>query len=83
LGASRLDELAPEAVRALTPLPAALERARRIGDRFRREHPGAEVDAAVVSDGRAKCRTALKRNSQRRLQPSAAASREPRVRQFG
>jgi Mg-chelatase subunit ChlD len=53
LVASRLDELEPGAVRALTPLPEALELARTIADRFRRAHPGAAIDIAVFSDGRA------------------------------
>jgi hypothetical protein len=83
LVASRLVELAPEAVRALTQLPAALEHALRIGEPYRRAHPAAKVDAAVFSDGRTNVRSALKRNSRRRLRPSAAASREPHVRQFG
>jgi Mg-chelatase subunit ChlI len=53
LVAARLDELEPGAVRALTPLPEALELARTIAERFRRAHAGAEVDVAVFSDGRA------------------------------
>jgi Mg-chelatase subunit ChlI len=53
LVASRLDELEPGSVRALTPLAEALEHARRISERFRRAHAGAEVDVAVFSDGRA------------------------------
>ncbi|MBD5635064.1 MAG: ATP-binding protein [Candidatus Eremiobacteraeota bacterium] len=53
LVAARLDELEPGAVRALTPLPEALELARTIAERFRRAHSGAEVDIAVFSDGRA------------------------------
>ena len=53
LVAARLDDLEPGAVRALTPLPEALELARTIVERFRRAHPGAEVDVAVFSDGRA------------------------------
>jgi Mg-chelatase subunit ChlI len=53
LVAARLDELEPGAVRALTPLPEALELARTIADRFRRAHPGAAIDIAVFSDGRA------------------------------
>lgn len=53
LVAARLDELEPGAIRALTPLPEALELARTIADRFRRAHPGSEVDVAVFSDGRA------------------------------
>jgi Mg-chelatase subunit ChlI/Mg-chelatase subunit ChlD len=53
LVASRLHELEPGNIRALTPLAEALEMARRIGERFRRANPGAEVDLAVFSDGRA------------------------------
>ena len=53
LVASHLDELEPGAIRALTPLPEALEFARTIAERFRRANPGAEVDVAVFSDGRA------------------------------
>jgi Mg-chelatase subunit ChlD len=53
LVAARLDELEPGAVRALTPLPEALELARTIADRFRRAHAGAEIDIAIFSDGRA------------------------------
>ncbi|GAC1521535.1 MAG: magnesium chelatase subunit D family protein [Vulcanimicrobiaceae bacterium] len=53
LVAARLDELEPGAIRALTPLPEALELARTIADRFRRAHPGGEVDVAIFSDGRA------------------------------
>jgi Mg-chelatase subunit ChlI len=53
LVAARLDELEPGNVRALTPLPEALELARTISERFRRAHAGAEVDIAVFSDGRA------------------------------
>jgi len=53
LVAARLDELEPGAIRALTPLPEALELARTIADRFRRAHAGGEVDIAVFSDGRA------------------------------
>ena len=53
LVAARLDELEPGAVRALTPLPEALELARTIAERFRRAHAGAEIDVAVFSDGRA------------------------------
>ncbi|MGP6157511.1 MAG: ATP-binding protein [Vulcanimicrobiaceae bacterium] len=53
LVASRLDELEPGTVRALTPLPEALEHARKIAERFRRAHSGAEMDVAVFSDGRA------------------------------
>jgi Mg-chelatase subunit ChlI len=50
LVAARLDELEPGAVRALTPLPEALELARTIAERFRRAHAGAEVDIAVFSE---------------------------------
>jgi len=39
--------------RALTPLPDALDQARRIAERFRRANPGAEIEVAVFSDGRA------------------------------
>jgi Mg-chelatase subunit ChlI len=53
LVAARLDELEPGAIRALTPLPEALELARTLVERFRRAHPGAEIDIAVFSDGRA------------------------------
>jgi len=53
LVAARLDELEPGPIRALTPLPEALELARTILERFRRAHPGAEVDVALFSDGRA------------------------------
>jgi Mg-chelatase subunit ChlD len=53
LVAARLDELEPGAIRALTPLPEALELARMIAERFRRSHPGGEVDVAIFSDGRA------------------------------
>jgi Mg-chelatase subunit ChlI len=53
LVAARLDELEPGAVRALTPLPEALELARTIAERFRRAHAGAEIDVAIFSDGRA------------------------------
>jgi Mg-chelatase subunit ChlD len=53
LVAARLCELQPEEGRALTPLPDALERARRIGERFRRGHPSGTVEIAVFSDGRA------------------------------
>ncbi len=53
LVAARLTELDPGETRALTPLPDALERARRIAERFRRANPSAEVDIAVFSDGRA------------------------------
>ena len=53
LVAARLDELEPGAVRALTPLPEALELARTLVERFRRAHTGAEIDVTVFSDGRA------------------------------
>jgi Mg-chelatase subunit ChlI len=53
LVAARLDELEPGAIRALTPLPEALELARTLVERFRRAHPGAEIDIALFSDGRA------------------------------
>ena len=53
LVAARLEELEPGDVRALTPLPGALEHVRRIADRFRRANPGGTVDVAVFSDGRA------------------------------
>ncbi len=53
LVAARIDELEPGAIRALTPLAEALEQARRIAERFRRANPGAEIDIAVFSDGRA------------------------------
>jgi magnesium chelatase subunit I len=39
--------------RALTPLPDALDQARRMAERFRRANPNAEVEIAVFSDGRA------------------------------
>ena len=53
LVAARLDELEPGAIRALTPLPEALELARTIAERFRRANPGCEIDVAIFSDGRA------------------------------
>jgi len=53
LVAGRLDELEPGPIRALTPLPEALELARTIAERFRRANPGCEIDVAVFSDGRA------------------------------
>jgi Mg-chelatase subunit ChlI/Mg-chelatase subunit ChlD len=53
LVATRLTELDPGATRALTPLPDALERARRIAERFRRANPSADIELAVFSDGRA------------------------------
>jgi Mg-chelatase subunit ChlI len=53
LVASRLLELEPGNVKALTPLAGALEHVRRIADRFRRANSGALVDVAVFSDGRA------------------------------
>lgn len=53
LVASRLADLEPGAVRAMTPLPEALEHVRRLTERFRRANPGAEIDVAVFSDGRA------------------------------
>ncbi|GAC1303645.1 MAG: magnesium chelatase subunit D family protein [Vulcanimicrobiaceae bacterium] len=53
LVAARLDDLEPGAVRALTPLPEALELARTIAERFRRAHAGCEIDIAIFSDGRA------------------------------
>jgi Mg-chelatase subunit ChlI len=53
LVASRLDELEPGAIRALTPLSEALELARKIADRFRRANAGSEIDIAIFSDGRA------------------------------
>jgi magnesium chelatase subunit I len=53
LVAQRLETLDPGEGRALTPLAGALEHVRRIADRFRRAHPGATVDVAVFSDGRA------------------------------
>jgi Mg-chelatase subunit ChlI len=53
LVALRLAELSPSETRALTPLPDALEQARRIAERFRRANPSADVEIAVFSDGRA------------------------------
>jgi Mg-chelatase subunit ChlD len=53
LVATRLAELDPGETRALTPLPDALERARRIAERFRRANPNADIELAVFSDGRA------------------------------
>ena len=53
LVATRLGELDPGETRALTPLPDALDRARRIAERFRRANPSADVEIAVFSDGRA------------------------------
>jgi Mg-chelatase subunit ChlD len=53
LVASRLEELEPGDVRALTPLPEALEHVRRLADRFRRANAGATIDVAIFSDGRA------------------------------
>jgi Mg-chelatase subunit ChlD len=53
LVASRLETLDPGEARALTPLAGALEHVRRITERFRRAHPGANVDVAIFSDGRA------------------------------
>jgi Mg-chelatase subunit ChlI len=53
LVAMRLAELSPSETRALTPLPDALEQARRIAERFRRANPSADVEIAVFSDGRA------------------------------
>jgi Mg-chelatase subunit ChlI len=53
LVASRLADLEPGAVRALTPLAEALEHVRRLTERFRRANPGAEIDVALFSDGRA------------------------------
>lgn len=53
LVATRLTELDPGETRALTPLPDALERARRIAERFRRANPSADIEIAVFSDGRA------------------------------
>jgi Mg-chelatase subunit ChlI len=53
LVAERLTELEPSETHALTPLPDALEQARRIAERFRRANPGADVEIAVFSDGRA------------------------------
>jgi Mg-chelatase subunit ChlD len=53
LGASRLLELEPGNVKALTPLAGALEHVRRIAERFRRANSGALVEVAIFSDGRA------------------------------
>jgi Mg-chelatase subunit ChlI len=53
LVASRLLDLEPGDVKALTPLPGALEHVRRIAERFRRANSGAQIDVAVFSDGRA------------------------------
>jgi Mg-chelatase subunit ChlI len=53
LVATRLSELDPQPERALTPLPDALERARRITERFLRANPRAEVEVTVFSDGKA------------------------------
>ena len=53
LVASRLEALDPGEARALTPLAAAIEHVRRIAERFRRAHPGANIDVAIFSDGRA------------------------------
>jgi Mg-chelatase subunit ChlI len=53
LVATRLSELDPGETRTLTPLPDALDRARRIAERFRRANPSADVEIAVFSDGRA------------------------------
>ena len=53
LVAARLGELEPGETRALTPLPDALEQARRMVERFRRANPTAQVEVAVFSDGRA------------------------------
>jgi Mg-chelatase subunit ChlI/predicted transcriptional regulator len=53
LVAERLSELDPGETRTLTPLPDALDRARRIAERFRRANPNAEVEVAIFSDGRA------------------------------
>jgi Mg-chelatase subunit ChlD len=51
--AMRLGELDPGETRTLTPLPDALDRARRIVERFRRAYTNANVEIAVFSDGRA------------------------------
>ena len=51
--AQRLTELTPDESRALTPLPDALEQARKITSRFRRSNPSADIEIAVFSDGRA------------------------------
>jgi magnesium chelatase subunit I len=53
LVASWIAELESGETRALTPLPDALDQARRIAERFRRANPTAEVEIAVFSDGRA------------------------------
>jgi Mg-chelatase subunit ChlD len=53
LVAGWIGELEPSERRALTPLPDALDQARRIAERFRRANPGASVEIAVFSDGRA------------------------------
>jgi Mg-chelatase subunit ChlI/predicted transcriptional regulator len=53
LVAERLSELDPGETRTLTPLPDALDRARRIVERFRRANPNAQVEVAIFSDGRA------------------------------
>ena len=53
LVAERLTGLTADETRALTPLPDALEHARRIAERFRRANPSADVEIAVFSDGRA------------------------------
>ena len=53
LVATHLCELEPGETRALTPLPDALEQARRIVERFRRANPSAQVTIVVFSDGRA------------------------------
>jgi Mg-chelatase subunit ChlD len=53
LVAARLSEIDASETRALTPLPDALDRARRIAERFRRANPTADVEIAVFSDGRA------------------------------
>jgi magnesium chelatase subunit I len=53
LVASRLLELEPGNVKALTPLAGALEHVRRIAERFRRANSGALVEVAIFSDGRA------------------------------
>ncbi len=53
LVAGRLAELEPTEARTLTPLADALDQARKIAERFRRANPGAQVEIAVFSDGRA------------------------------
>ena len=53
LVAARLAELDRGETRALTPLPDALDRARRIAERFRRTNPTADIEIAIFSDGRA------------------------------